>query len=58
MTERTDAYGNRLDQCGTPYSTPGLGPAPSGTQITIHSPNGPVQGTLVGGLAVPNTRGK
>jgi hypothetical protein len=51
--ERTDAYGNRLDACGTPYSTPGSGPAPSGTPITIHSPNGPVQGTLVGGMAIP-----
>ena len=29
---------NRIDPTGTPYNTPGSGPAPSGTPITIHSP--------------------
>jgi len=42
------------DSNGTPYSTPDGKPAQGGTSVTIHSPNGPVPGTMVGGYATPN----
>jgi hypothetical protein len=42
------------DTVGIPYSSPDNKPAGSGTSITIHSSNGPVAGTMVGGYAVPN----
>lgn len=40
------------DPTGTVYTTPGIGPAPSGTRIIIYGGTTPVSGTLVGGLAV------
>ena len=45
---------NHHDAAGIPYSHFGTGPAPSQTQVTIHSSNGPVPGTMVGGYVVPN----
>lgn len=42
------------DSNGTVYTTPGTGPAPSGTPIIIYGGPSPVSGTLVGGTAVRN----
>jgi hypothetical protein len=42
------------DCTGTPYSNSDKQPAMGGTSITIHTPNGPVAGTMIGGYATPN----
>jgi hypothetical protein len=42
------------DCAGTPYSSPDGKTAGSGVQVTIHTPNGPTPGTMVGGYVVPN----
>jgi hypothetical protein len=49
---------NQKDVTGVIYSTPDNKPAPSGVHITIHTPTGPVQGTMVGQHAVPNNTTK
>ena len=46
----------RVDPAGNVYTTPAPGPAPSGTQITIQTSNGPVKGTLVGPYAVTDKK--
>lgn len=50
--------GNLKDIVGTPYSSPDNKPAPSGVSVTIHTSNGPVPGTMVGGYVVPNNTNK
>jgi len=43
------------DPAGTNYTpTAGNTPPPSGSTVTVHTPNGPQQGTMVGGYVVPN----
>ena len=46
-----------VDPVGTRYTPPGPPtntPPPSGTQVTIHGPNGPAPGTMIGGVIQPN----
>jgi hypothetical protein len=45
---------NLFDTVGKPYSTPDNKQAQSGTNVTIHTNNGPVQGRMIGGYVVPN----
>ena len=43
------------DQVGQTYLSPDpKNPANSGTTVTIYTANGPKQGTMVSGIAVPN----
>ena len=44
------------DYAGTSYQSPDGKPASSGTQVKINTSNGPVNGTMVGGYAVPNKK--
>jgi len=44
----------QFDNNGTPYHSNSTGPAVSGQQVTMHTPNGPQQATMVSGLLVPN----
>jgi hypothetical protein len=45
---------SRTDTTGKIYSTPVAGPAPAGTPVTIHGPNGG-SGVLIGSNTVVKT---
>jgi hypothetical protein len=45
---------NQRDLAGQNYSVGGQGPAQHGAQVTVHTSNGPVQGTFSNGYAIPN----
>jgi len=44
-----------FDLARTSYSSPDGKPAGHGVSVVIHTPNGPVNGTMVGGHVQPNT---
>ncbi len=46
---------NYNDTAGNSYTGNGSGPATSGAPVTIYTNNGPVSGTMVGTVVVPNT---
>lgn len=48
--------GGRTNSTGTKYSTPTSGPAPTGTPVTITTPNGGVPGWLNGNTVVKTDR--
>lgn len=45
---------NHKDIVGNTYGTPDGKPAASGVDITIHGPQGPQAGKMIGGIATPN----
>ncbi len=44
------------DNLGTKYQTPGGQPATAGTTVTTYKNGQPVQGTIQGGVFVPNKK--
>ena len=56
MNQNSSNSNTGRDPAGNIYSTPGTGPAPSGTPIVVQTDKGPVSGHLVGGYAVTDKK--
>jgi len=57
MSENRDSNGMLRDAVNQPYQSPDNRPAGNGTTVTIpNGSGGSQQGTMVGGIVVPNTQ--